>query len=175
MPIVWSAYILGGLAISWVLARLPERPQRLLAAVLAAAVGTMVVIDSADWPGSGLGDDATTYLRAFDMASLPKNAVICTKWPEIPPLFYDQIVLTGRNDIRLIPAHDTHWLRFIRSIKDRPVFVTRNSAPIRDALVLTPCRTLKLAADPHTGGVKETSTLLWRVDGWADAAGGKGP
>ncbi|MGD2109115.1 MAG: DUF2723 domain-containing protein [Phycisphaerae bacterium] len=164
MPLVWVAYILGGLSLSWVMARLRERPRRLISVALAAAAGTFVVWESRTWPGPGLGDDATDYLEAFDMAALPEDAVICTKWPEIPPLYYAKFVLTDRRDIQLIPAHDTHWLRLMRRYTDRPIFLTRSSKPVRH-LKLTPCR-FRVLEDPArpNRGAERRGTLLWRVD-----------
>jgi hypothetical protein len=164
MPLVWVAYIFGGLSLTWILKWLRDRPRQLIATGFAAAVGTFVVLEVDSWPGPGLGDDAVPYVQAFNMTSLPENAVVCTKWPEIPPLFYAKIVLTGRDDIKLIPAHDKHWIRLMEPIKNRPIFVTRNSRPVRD-LTLTPWRFQRpLRRVQKTRDAGRTGTLIWRVE-----------
>jgi len=165
MPLVWVAYVFGGLSLTWGLEWLRDRPRELVATVFAAAIGTFVALEVDSWPGPGLGDDATAYLQAFDMPSLPENAVVCTMWPQIPPLFYAKVVLTGRDDIKLVPADDKHWLRLIEPIKDRPIFLTRNSQPM-PGLKLTPCRFQQpVHGDPQTRNAGRPSTLAWRVEG----------
>ncbi len=174
MPLVWVAYILGGLPISWLLGWLRDRPRQLTATVFATAIATFVVLEARNWPGPGLGDDATGYLQAFDMASLPENAVVATKWPEIPPLFYAKLVLTHRDDILLIPAHDKHWVRLLEPIKNRPIFVTRNSQPVR-GLKMTPFRYQRLGRrDESRRRPDRLGTLIWRVerDVQSDPSGG---
>ena len=166
LPLLWAAYICGGLAISFALGVCRDRWRNIIAAGFLAAIGTLTVLEARERPGPGLAEDATKYLAAIDMATLPRDAVICVKWPEIPTLFYAKVVLTGRDDIDLIAAQDRHWLRMLEPIHDRPVFVAANRKAMKGQ-TLTPYRFLQTER-PGRGGASNIAhrgtPILWHLE-----------
>ncbi len=102
---------------------------------LAAAVYIIVMV--ATWYDApqrrAHNHDASAFLLALDMPTLPQNAVICTMWDHAAPLIYAQSVTDDRSDVRVIIAMPKHWQRLTQRYADRPVFCERPPADSADA------------------------------------------
>lgn len=66
--------------------------------------------------------DATRFLRDLDLATLPRDSVICVLWPETPVVYYAKHILGDRDDIELVGSDAPNWPRVLARFKGRPIF-----------------------------------------------------
>ncbi len=141
LPLIWSAAVVLGVALSPLVRALRERR-----AARVGWVGLLVVaciwtiVDVGNRPRKSRDCDASWFVEAVDLASFPANAVICSTWDKSPPLWYAKCVLTGRDDIQIITGREYKWLPAIGDVQDRPVFYTDAQAPRPDGVELKPFR-----------------------------------
>jgi hypothetical protein len=77
--------------------------------------------DAPERPLNTLSPDASEYIAALDMPTLPRNALICVAWPETPVIFYTNYHLTRRPDIEILAAAKTNWERMLERYSHRPI------------------------------------------------------
>jgi len=122
LPLLFASAVLGGVAISY-----PIGQQRRWVGLVIAVGASAAVLYTASQRTPDAGPrDAQQYLIDIDMPSLPRNAVICTMWETATPLWYAQHVLSSRDDILIINAAPTNWLRLIQPHRARPIFMTEH-------------------------------------------------
>lgn len=96
-------------------------------------------------PQTALAANALPYLAELDMATLPKDTVICSSWHHSLPLLYAKHIISKRSDIEIINAMPDRWPEWIAEIEEgratrrRPILAVRKCAAL-DGFVVTPYR-----------------------------------
>ncbi|MCP4246593.1 MAG: DUF2723 domain-containing protein [bacterium] len=142
LPLIWAMAVSTGVALSVLWPRESSRPRRLVAIGLLVVAGTWTALDAGNRQRVGPGADATAFVKFVDLATFPRDAVICSSWGTSPPLWYARCVLTGRRDIQIINASAGRWLELIAEKPDRPVFFTSAQVKLPSRGTLVPFRKL---------------------------------
>ena len=129
LPLWFAAVVFGGVAASEVLAKPGKHIQRVGGTAILLLVAVWSVIDVANRPASGRNSDAESCLRTADVATLPKNAQLCTGWDAAAPLRYAALVGHHRLDIDLISTSMRHWKPAVERSPHRPTFLTADPGP----------------------------------------------
>ena len=122
LPLLFAIAVLGGVAISHPIGR----QRRWIGLVMAVGAAAVVLFLDLQRAPKARPRDARQYLADVDLPSLPRNAVICTMWETATPLWYAQHVLTNRDDILIINASPSNWLRLVQPHLARPIFMTEH-------------------------------------------------
>ncbi|MCH7870795.1 MAG: hypothetical protein IID33_03760, partial [Planctomycetes bacterium] len=124
-PLMFAFTVIAGVAVSSLIPLGAKRWRRATAVVLAATAGLLMSLD-APIRSERESPDAIAFLTEVDMATLPKDAVICSIWSESTALWYAQNFLTRRPDIEIINAGETNWYSRVAEKTNRPIFMTFN-------------------------------------------------
>lgn len=66
--------------------------------------------------------DARSFLSRADVTSLPADSVVLTGWYHATPLWYEQHVVTGRNDLTILCLDRGRWSEFAVRYAGRALF-----------------------------------------------------
>lgn len=58
--------------------------------------------------------DAQWFAQRLELGSLPRDATIVTSWRESTALAYEQLVRSGRRDVRIINCDESRWVEVTR-------------------------------------------------------------
>ena len=155
LPMIWTATVLLGVATVPILPPNASRTRkRIGVAALVIFSPFLLHYASERAEKTSKKGDATEFVRAMDMQSLPPESVICVSWPESPVVIYAKTVLTGRTDIHVIAARREKWLDLLWPFKDRPIFAATTISSLR-GYTITPFRNLwrldPILPGPHQG------------------------
>jgi hypothetical protein len=154
LPLMFTAVILAGVALS-TLFPLGAAVRRTSVAVVMVLIMSVVSVVHTPYMRKRDTADATWFIQAVDLPTLPEGAVICSTWRQSTALWYAKHILTPRPDIDVINTTTHQWKDRIEAVPDRPVFAVVNSTELAD-YVVTPYRVM-----PKQGG---DVTVLWRVE-----------
>lgn len=140
LPLMFSVTVVTGAAMS-PLFPIRGHPMRRTGAYAFFTIACLLMWFDTPYRANKKPPDALPFLTEVDMQTLPRNAVICSTWPESTPLWYSKYVLTGRGDIEVINAGELNWFKLIADKTDRPIFMTFKSTLLRGQEV-TPYRNL---------------------------------
>jgi len=147
LPLLFVLIVLVGLATS------PLFPTRIGWLRRATAIGAFgaacvwVVIDLPRQPDVASEVDATAFVKAADLPTLPANAVIFSAWRKSRPLLYAQYVEAARSDTRVVTTSPSNWVPFARrcaqptDLCPGSIYLTDRIA-VPDDVKLTPFRNL---------------------------------
>ena len=91
--------------------------------------------------------DALPYLGELDVSALPENPLICSTWPQTPPLFYDTLWISQRSDVLIVNAATRFWVDTIRQHAVRPSFVLFKASELENCRV-APYRNIWRVCEP---------------------------
>ncbi len=140
LPVLLGVSILVGSALP-ILARRSARARRPWPAVLFGIVGVASMLNLPPRPDSATRVRADRFLGELDMASLPPDSVVCTVALTTGALWYEKVVVTGRNDITIISGLASSWERLIADQLHRPVFYAAGGPP-PDGWTIEPYRNI---------------------------------
>ncbi len=122
MPLLWSVIVLLGASTTIVFREGRPRFAAQLGLVAWAVMGALTVTGHFAGPHAALAGDAVPFVRQLDLATLPKNSVVCVAWPETPAVFYARYVDTPREDVAIVAAATGNWERMLIRYEGRPIF-----------------------------------------------------
>lgn len=142
LPMIWAATVLLGVATVPILPPNASRTRKRIGfAALVISSPFMLTYASERAERTSKKGDATAFVQAMDMQTLPPDSVICVSWPESPTVLYAKIVMTRRTDIHVIAARREKWLDLLRPYKGRPLFAATRISSLK-GYRLTPFRNL---------------------------------
>jgi len=142
LSLLWALMVAGGVALSRVFPRnAPGLAKQAVPIVLLAACA-WTLYDSGNRLNIARDADATGFVRGVDLATFPRDAVICSSWGTSPPLWYAQHVLADRPDLTILNARSENWVRRIAQYPGPEVYYTDAQAPRPPGYELAPYRKL---------------------------------
>ncbi|MEE9294658.1 MAG: hypothetical protein V3W34_06835 [Phycisphaerae bacterium] len=142
LPLMFGIALLTGAVLSTVMPTHAGERSRSMAATLFILVSIWTVYHSATRYNYGDAYDATGFLDQVDLATLPRDAVICTVTQKACPLWYARIVTHWRPDVQIFAAVPHRWNELVQSALHRPVFYTNEHAAVPAGWRLVPDRNL---------------------------------
>ena len=99
-----------------------------------ALFAVMVVVTFVDVSRRGTRSsvDATGFIAELDVQTLPEDAVICSTWFQSTARWYAKHVLTDRDDIDIVNTTRQGWLKWVASIRGRPVYTVGKTSALDD-------------------------------------------
>ena len=131
LPLMWVLAVLAGVGAGRLLAAGLGRRRRVAAAGVCLLATGWAVLRVRAMPDFAARADATVFVARVDAATLPRDALIFTDWGFTAPLLYAQQVLAQRNDLGIVTADKSQWLKLVRRYarahggESRPVFLLR--------------------------------------------------
>lgn len=147
LPLMFAGTVITGVALSSLVPLGARRWRRASAIALAVTAGGLMSLD-APIRSDRETPDAIPFLTELDMATMPKDSVICSTWPESTPLWYAQNFLTKRPDIEIINADEMNWYARVADKTHRPIFMTFNP-PRFEGQDISPYRNLWRWGNPQ--------------------------
>ncbi len=140
MPLRFSTTVFAGLSLSALVRLMGPARGEVVAASLAMVCGTLAVWETVSKHRT-LEQNALPYLQAADVATLPPDSLLCAEWRESVPLRYAKLIVTRRNDLKVMVAAPVNWPDLMAKHPKRPAFVT-SDVPNLAGYEVTPFRNL---------------------------------
>ena len=121
--------LLVGAAVMLMLPATARRLRHVTCITLLLVVGALVTWKWATNPSLVDATGTERYLAELDMATLPEGTVIVADWGTSRRLWYEKLVNTNRDDIKIITAKYASWPELADRYADRVVLVDLSTDP----------------------------------------------
>ncbi len=124
LPLLWACMVLSGVLIAAVWPFREGANRTAVSMVLFVGLAIWTLFDAPGRSNAGLEPDATAFVSAVDLATLPADAMICAQWATAVPLWYVQEEVARRDDLRIVADSVKRIPDLLAECGDCPVFLT---------------------------------------------------
>lgn len=122
LPVIFALGAFAGMGLWTLISNFGARWSQRIAVALFATMAVATIAHGFVHRRDESPADARSFLARADVASLPADSVVLTGWYQATPLWYEQHVVAGRDDLTILCLDRGRWSEYAERYAGRALF-----------------------------------------------------